>query len=90
MKGKTYRVVLNKWDVELCARTLNISRKRTERYLKALMKKVEADYGSLRLFWSDVIMLNMMTTKLLKAADPREIEKILSPLRTGEKEEVDG
>ena len=35
-------------------------------------------------------MLNMMTTKLLKAADSREIEKILSPLRSGEKEEVDG
>lgn len=38
---------------------------------KSSDEKVEADYGSLRLFWSDVIMLNMMTTKLLKAADSR-------------------
>ena len=90
MKGKTYRVVLNKWDVELCARTLNISRKRTERYLKALMKKVEADYGSLRLFWSDFIMRNWMTTTLGKEGDPREIEKKIAPLRSGEKEGVDG
>lgn len=86
MKGKTYRIMLNKWDVELCARTLNISRNRTEQYLKALMKKVENEHGSLRFYWSDVIMLNMITTKLLKAADPREIERILAPkeIKNGE------
>lgn len=83
MKGKTYRVMLNKWDVELCARTLNISRKRTERYLKALMSKVAKEHGSLRFFWSDVIMMNIITNKLLKTADPREIERILSQKEGG-------
>ena len=71
--------MLNKWDVELCARTLNISRRRVEHYLEALMRQTAKEHGSLRFFWSDVIMLNMVTTKLLKAADPREIERILSP-----------
>ena len=71
--------MLNKWDVELCARTLNISRRRVERYLEALMRQTAKEHSSLRFFWSDVIMLNMVTTKLLKAADPREIERILSP-----------
>ncbi len=79
MKNKTYRVMLNKWDVELCAKTLNISRKRTERYLNTLMNRAHKKYGSMRFFWGDVIMLNLITTKLLKAADPREIERILSP-----------
>ena len=83
MKGKTYRVMLNKWDVELCARTLNISRKRTERYLKALMSKVAKEHGSLRFLWSHVIMMNIITNKLLKTADPREIERILSPKEGG-------
>lgn len=80
MKGKTYKVMLNKWDVELCAKTLNVSRRRVERYLNALMKTAVRDNKSLRLFWSDVIMLNLITNKLLKTADPQMIEKILSPV----------
>lgn len=80
MKGKTYRIMLNKWDVELCAKTLNVSRRRVERYLNALMKTAVRDNKSLRLFWSDVIMLNLITNKLLKTADPQTIEKILSPV----------
>lgn len=80
MKGKTYRIMLNKWDVELCAKTLNVSRRRVERYLNALMKTAVLDNKSLRLFWSDVIMLNIITNKLLKTVDPQTIEKILSPV----------
>lgn len=80
MKGKTYKIMLNKWDVELCAKTLNVSRRRVERYLNALMKTAIRDHKSLRFFWSDVIMLNLITNKLLKTADPQTIEKILSPV----------
>lgn len=80
MKGKTYKIMLNKWDVNLCAKTLNISKCRVERYLNALMKTAIRDHKSLRMFWSDVIMLNLITNKLLKTADPQMIEKILSPV----------
>ncbi len=80
MKGKTYKIMLNKWDVDLCAKTLNVSRRRVERYLNALMKAAIRDHKSLRMFWSDVIMLNLITNKLLKSADPQTIEKILSPV----------
>lgn len=80
LKGKTYKIMLNKWDVDLCARTLNVSRRRVERYLNALMKTAVRDHKSLRMFWSDVIMLNLITNKLLKSADPQAIEKILSPV----------
>ena len=78
-------MMLNKWDVELCAKTLNISRKRVEKYLNALMKTTLRYHHSLRMFWSDVIMLNLITNKLLKQADPKKIEHILSPI-----EEKDG
>ena len=80
LKGKTYKIMLNKWDVDLCAKTLNVSRRRVERYLNALMKTAVRDHKSLRMFWSDVIMLNLITNKLLKSADPQTIEKILSPV----------
>jgi len=80
LKGKTYKIMLNKWDVDLCAKTLNVSRHRVERYLNALMKTAVRDHKSLRMFWSDVIMLNLITNKLLKSADPQTIEKILSPV----------
>ena len=80
MKGKTYKIMPNKWDVDLCAKTLDVSRRRVERYLNALMKTAIRDHKSLRMFWSDVIMLNLITNKLLKSADPQTIEKILSPV----------
>lgn len=80
MKGKTYKIMLNKWDVDLCAKTLNVSRRRVERYLNALMKTAIRDHNSLRMFWSDVIMLNLITNKLLKSADPQTIERILAPV----------
>ncbi len=80
LKGKTYKLMINKWDVELCAKTLNVSRHRVERYLNALMRTTARDHHSLRMFWSDVIMLNLITNKLLKQAEPQMIEKILSPV----------
>ena len=85
MKGKTYKIMLNKWDVDLCAKTLNVSRRRVERYLNALMKTAIRDHKSLRMFWSDVIMLNLITNKLLKSADPQTIERILSPVEDKER-----
>lgn len=85
LKGKTYKIMLNKWDVDLCAKTLNVSRRRVERYLNALMKTAVRDHKSLRMFWSDVIMLNLITNKLLKSADPQTIEKILSPVEDKER-----
>lgn len=85
LKGKTYRLMLNKWDVDLCAKTLNVSRRRVEKYLNALMRTTARDHHSLRMFWSDVIMLNLITNKLLKQADPQMIEKILSPVASAER-----
>lgn len=88
MKNRTYKMMINKWDVELCAKTLNVSRRRVERYLNALMKTALREHRSLRMFWGDVIMLNLITNKLLKQADPQMIERILKPVdETGRREE---
>ena len=76
---KTYRIVLNGQDIEIRAKTLNISRKRCSAYLNRLLEKTKKEYGSHRFFWSDVIMLNMLTNRILYHSDPRFIEKTLSP-----------
>lgn len=85
---KTYRIVINGQAIEVCARTINISRKRCNAYLNSLLQKTEKEYGSHRFFWSDVIMLNMLTNRILYHSDPRYIEKIMSP--KGAKGEDDG
>ncbi len=76
---KTYRMNIGGQEVELCAKTLNISRKRCLAYLKGLLKKTKEDYGSQRFFWADIIMLNMLTNRILYHADPKHIEQVIYP-----------
>lgn len=76
---KTYRVVINAHEIEVCAKTMNISRKRCTAYLNSLLDKVRKEFGSYRFFWADVIMLNMLTNRILYHADPYHIAKVLAP-----------
>lgn len=76
---RDYRIVINGQEVRLCAKSLNISRKRCLGYLNSIMKKTKEEYGSYRFFWGDVIMLNMLTNRILYHADPRHIERALTP-----------
>ncbi len=76
---KKYRMVVNGHEIEVCAKTLNISRKRCTAYLDSLLDKTKKDYGSSRFFWSDVIMLNMLTNRILYHADPYHIQNMLTP-----------
>ena len=79
---KTYRMIIGGREVHLCAKTMNISRKRCLAYLKTLLKKTKEEYGSERFFWADVIMLNMLTNRILYYADHKHIEKIVYPKET--------
>ena len=76
---RTYRMNIGGQEVNLCAKTMNISRKRSIAYLKSLLKKTHDDYGSHRFFWADVITLNMLTNRILYHADPKHIEKLIYP-----------
>lgn len=84
---KTYRMNICGEEVNLCARTMNISRKRCMAYLKSLLRKTKEDYGSQRFFWADVIMLNMLTNRILFYADPKHIEEIVYPKERGKENE---
>ena len=76
---KTYRMNIGGQEVNLCAKTMNIARKRCIAYLKSLLKKTEENYGSHRFFWADVINLNMLTNRILYHADPKHIEDTIYP-----------
>jgi len=81
---KTYRMIIGGQEVRLCAKTMNISRKRCLAYLKSLLKKTKEEYGSERFFWADIIMLNMLTNRILYHADHKHIEKIIYPKENSE------
>ncbi len=76
---KVYRMMIGKREVKLCAKSMNISRKRSLAFLNSLLKKTKEEYGSYRFFWADVITLNMLTNRILYHADPEHIEKVLAP-----------
>lgn len=76
---KTYRMNINGKEVNLCSKSMNISRKRCMAYLTSLMKKTKGEYGSYRFFWADIIMLNILTNRILYHADPAHIERVLTP-----------
>ncbi len=76
---KVYRMMIGKREVNLCAKSMNISRKRSLAFLNSLLKKTKEEYGSYRFFWADVITLNMLTNRILYHADPEHIEKVLAP-----------
>ena len=78
---KNYKLIINKEEIEVSAKLLNVSRKRVIRYLNLSLKKMN-DSKALRMFWSDVIMFNIMTTKMLKNSSPQILEEILNPLYT--------
>jgi len=76
---KTYRISVNGQEIEVCAKTMNISRKRCTAYLNKLMSRTKDEYGSYRFFWADVIMLNMITNRILYHSDPNHIQKLIAP-----------
>lgn len=82
---KVYRMMIGNREVKLCAKSMNISRKRSLAFLNSLLKKTKEEYGSYRFFWADVITLNMLTNRILYHAGPEHIEKVLAPK---EKEDV--
>lgn len=87
MKNETYRLSINGQEVKLCAKTMNISKKRCLSFLNSLLRKTKTQYGSYRFFWADVIMLNMLTNKILYHSDPKHIEKTVYPKDIREEED---
>lgn len=84
----SYWIVVNGQDIEVDAATLLVSEKRVKRYIDKLKRLSFEKTGSLRGFWGDIIMFNVVTNKLLKTADPFKLERMLHPLKC--KENTDG
>lgn len=75
--GKTYRLMLNGQDIRISASAMARSRKRAAVVIKALMPQ-KGKKNTPKRFWMDIIVLNIMTTKILKKANPYELDRILN------------
>lgn len=82
-ENKTYRLMLNGQDIEIDAKEMTIARKRMAMIIKTILPE-HGGKKTLRRFWTEMIVLNIMTTKILKQVSPYELGKILNPKENGD------
>lgn len=72
-------MIVNGQPIEMCPRTLSLCNKRAQRMMGALKAQSLANVKTLRFFWGDVVMLNILTNQLLQKVDPRSLSRVLKP-----------
>jgi len=80
-KTKTSRWSFNGAEVELDQLTLVYAEKRAKQYLDNIANNAKKANSPIRTFYSDLIMLNLLTNRILKKITPDEIERALNPIR---------
>ena len=78
---KTYRMMYKGTDIDVDAASLWVSLKRSQDYIQQIMRLSTRSTNRRRAFWSDMIMLNLITTKMLKQKTPAQIEQLLNPIK---------
>lgn len=79
-------MIVNGQPIEVCLKTLILSNKQAQNVLTSLKKQSLQDIHTLRLYWGDVIMLNIITNQLLQKIDSRNLARILKPVNTLEED----
>ena len=80
-KDKLYMIV-NGEPIEMCPKTLNLCNKRAQNMITSLKKQSLEKVHTMRLFWGDVVMLNIITNQLLQKVDSRSLARVLKPVTT--------
>lgn len=75
-------MIVNGQPIEVCLKTLILSNKQAQNVLTSLKKQSLQDIHTLRLYWGDVVMLNIITNQLLQKIDSRNLARILKPVNT--------
>ena len=75
-------MIVNGQPIEVCSRTLLLCNKRAQRLLTALKKQSLEEAKTLRLFWGDIIMLNILTNQLLQKIPSRTLARIVKPTKS--------
>ena len=72
-------MIVNGQPIEMCPKTLNMCNKRAQRMITALKTQSMEKVHTMRLFWGDVVMLNIITNQLLQKVDNRSLSRVLKP-----------
>lgn len=85
-KNETIFMIVNGQPIEMCPKTLNMCNKRAQKMITALKSQSLEKVHTMRLFWGDVIMLNIITNQLLQKVDSRSLSRVLKPVNSLEED----
>lgn len=78
---KTSRWTFNGAEIELDQLTLVYAERRCKQYLDNISANSKKANNPIRTFYSDLIMLNLLTNRILKKIKPEDMEKALNPIK---------
>ena len=79
--AKFYKIYVNGTPIDVDAATMYFAKGRVNKYIKTLKEESLSQTSSLRGFWADIIMLNLITNGMLSNANPYILEQILNPVK---------
>ena len=79
-------LIINGEPVDVCATSLTISAKKIKNTLKLFKNQSRESVHSFRFFWTDVIMLNIMTNQLLQSIDTASLKRMVKPVSSLEED----
>ena len=79
--AKLYKIFVNGTPIDVDAASMYFAKGRINKYIKTLKEESLSQTGSLRGFWADIIMLNLITNGMLSNANPYILEQILNPVK---------
>ena len=72
-------MVVNGEEIEMCTNTLYLCNKRAQNVLTNLKRDSMETTHTLRLYWGDVVMLNIITNQMLQQVNTKTLARILRP-----------
>lgn len=85
-KNEKFFMIVNGQPIEMCPKTLNMCNKRTQKMITSLKAQSLEKVHTMRLFWGDVVMLNIITNQLLQKVDSRSLARVLKPVNSLEED----
>ncbi len=75
-------MIVNGQPIEMCPKTLTMCNRRAQRMLVALKTQSLSKVKTMRFFWGDVVMLNILTNQMLQKVDPKSLSRVLKPVNS--------
>lgn len=75
-------MVVNGEEIEMCAKTLYVCNARAQSLLRKLKMSSMETTHTMRFYWGDVIMLNIITNQMLQKIEPRVLARVMRPTKS--------